>query len=258
MAGRHHRDHPADQGRAHRPPLVPGVAERRPVRAQRHPPLRAVLRRGGRQRPPRPFQASPSRPDDLTTRAREVLDLLADGASNQQIARSLGISLKTVQNHVSVSSTSSRPPTVPTPPSAPGAFHRTHGAEHTADAPAAPGDATSMTAAPVAGSTQSPCLPNQQPSQTPVAGTSTPEPGNLRAIHRRTLQTCLGKYSEVSRSEILPNICTSPRSGASTDSKGRSASSGRARPPGDSAVRPCHGGRAHLTAGSPDAASGSC
>jgi FixJ family two-component response regulator len=31
----------------------------------------------------------------------EVLDLLADGASNQQIARSLGISLKTVQNHVS-------------------------------------------------------------------------------------------------------------------------------------------------------------
>jgi DNA-binding NarL/FixJ family response regulator len=45
--------------------------------------------------------ASPSRPDDLTTREREVLDLLAEAASNQQIARSLGISLKTVQNHVS-------------------------------------------------------------------------------------------------------------------------------------------------------------
>jgi DNA-binding NarL/FixJ family response regulator len=30
-----------------------------------------------------------------------VLDLLADGASNRQIARSLGVSLKTVQNHVS-------------------------------------------------------------------------------------------------------------------------------------------------------------
>ena len=45
--------------------------------------------------------ALPSRPDDLTTREREVLDLLAEGASNQQIARSLGISLKTVQNHVS-------------------------------------------------------------------------------------------------------------------------------------------------------------
>jgi DNA-binding NarL/FixJ family response regulator len=39
--------------------------------------------------------------DDLTAREREVLDLLADGASNRNIARSLGISLKTVQNHVS-------------------------------------------------------------------------------------------------------------------------------------------------------------
>ena len=40
-------------------------------------------------------------PDDLTTREREVLDLLAEGVSNRQIARSLGLSLKTVQNHVS-------------------------------------------------------------------------------------------------------------------------------------------------------------
>ena len=39
--------------------------------------------------------------DDLTAREREVLDLLADGANNRQIARSLGVSLKTVQNHVS-------------------------------------------------------------------------------------------------------------------------------------------------------------
>jgi DNA-binding NarL/FixJ family response regulator len=44
--------------------------------------------------------ATPGR-HDLTTREREVLDLLADGASNKQIARSLGLSLKTVQNHVS-------------------------------------------------------------------------------------------------------------------------------------------------------------
>ena len=42
-----------------------------------------------------------SQPEDLTAREREVLDLLADGASNRQIARSLGLSLKTVQNHVS-------------------------------------------------------------------------------------------------------------------------------------------------------------
>ena len=40
-------------------------------------------------------------PEDLTARERQVLQLLADGASNRHIARTLGISLKTVQNHVS-------------------------------------------------------------------------------------------------------------------------------------------------------------
>jgi DNA-binding NarL/FixJ family response regulator len=39
--------------------------------------------------------------DDLTAREREVLALLAEGASNPQIARMLGLSLKTVQNYVS-------------------------------------------------------------------------------------------------------------------------------------------------------------
>jgi DNA-binding NarL/FixJ family response regulator len=39
--------------------------------------------------------------ESLTARERQVLDLLADGLSNRQIARSLGLSLKTVQNHVS-------------------------------------------------------------------------------------------------------------------------------------------------------------
>jgi DNA-binding NarL/FixJ family response regulator len=48
----------------------------------------------------RPHSSSPPA-DDLTMREREVLDQLAAGASNRQIARSLGISLKTVQNHVS-------------------------------------------------------------------------------------------------------------------------------------------------------------
>jgi DNA-binding NarL/FixJ family response regulator len=43
----------------------------------------------------------PHSPDDLTSRERDVLALLADGASNHQIARTLGVSLKTVQNHVS-------------------------------------------------------------------------------------------------------------------------------------------------------------
>ena len=41
-------------------------------------------------------------PDDARRDTqREVLDLLAEGASNRQIARSLGVSLKTIQNHVS-------------------------------------------------------------------------------------------------------------------------------------------------------------
>jgi DNA-binding NarL/FixJ family response regulator len=38
---------------------------------------------------------------DLTTREREVLELLANARSNPEIARELGLSLKTVQNHVS-------------------------------------------------------------------------------------------------------------------------------------------------------------
>jgi len=55
-----------------------------------------LLARTPAQRP-----GPPPSPDDLTVRERQVLDLLADGASNRHIARSLGISLKTVQNHVS-------------------------------------------------------------------------------------------------------------------------------------------------------------
>jgi hypothetical protein len=64
---------------------------------------------------------APASQDDLTAREREVLDLLADGASNRQIARSLGVSLKTVQNHVSRILDNSRPPTGPRPPFEPGA-----------------------------------------------------------------------------------------------------------------------------------------
>lgn len=48
-----------------------------------------------------PDAPAPPVDTDLTAREREVLALLADGASNKQIARTLGVSLKTVQNHVS-------------------------------------------------------------------------------------------------------------------------------------------------------------
>ena len=50
--------------------------------------------------------ATPPAQDDgkdtgLTERERDVLNLIAEGASNAQIARALGLSLKTVQNYVS-------------------------------------------------------------------------------------------------------------------------------------------------------------
>jgi DNA-binding NarL/FixJ family response regulator len=44
---------------------------------------------------------SPTVEDGLTDREREVLTLIAEGSSNAQIARTLGLSLKTVQNYVS-------------------------------------------------------------------------------------------------------------------------------------------------------------
>lgn len=43
----------------------------------------------------------PARDGDLTDRERDVLEMIAEGASNAQIARALGLSLKTVQNYVS-------------------------------------------------------------------------------------------------------------------------------------------------------------
>jgi len=41
------------------------------------------------------------RDPDLTVREREILDLVARAWSNQQIAAQLGLSIKTVRNHVS-------------------------------------------------------------------------------------------------------------------------------------------------------------
>ncbi|HSP38599.1 MAG TPA: response regulator transcription factor [Frankiaceae bacterium] len=46
-------------------------------------------------------RGSHNEPDELTERERDVLALIADGTSNPQIARELGLSIKTVQNYVS-------------------------------------------------------------------------------------------------------------------------------------------------------------
>ena len=48
-----------------------------------------------------PARADTTDDDGLTAREREVLAQIADGASNAQIARALGLSVKTVQNYVS-------------------------------------------------------------------------------------------------------------------------------------------------------------
>jgi DNA-binding NarL/FixJ family response regulator len=48
-----------------------------------------------------PWRARRGEPDELTERERAVLALVAEGTSNPQIARALGLSLKTVQNYVS-------------------------------------------------------------------------------------------------------------------------------------------------------------
>jgi DNA-binding NarL/FixJ family response regulator len=48
-----------------------------------------------------PWPGTPGITTPLTDRESEILGLLADGLSNPQIARSLGLSLKTVQNYVS-------------------------------------------------------------------------------------------------------------------------------------------------------------
>jgi DNA-binding NarL/FixJ family response regulator len=60
----------------------------------------AVFGAGIASRLAQPPAARTAEPD-LTPRERQVLELLADGASNKQIARTLNLSLKTVQNHVS-------------------------------------------------------------------------------------------------------------------------------------------------------------
>ena len=51
--------------------------------------------------PPQPARTPRSIFPELTDREREILDLIAAGKNNQEIARSLFLSVKTVQNYVS-------------------------------------------------------------------------------------------------------------------------------------------------------------
>ncbi|GLX47934.1 DNA-binding response regulator [Streptomyces hygroscopicus subsp. hygroscopicus] len=52
------------------------------------------------QAEPQPLPAAPAPPDGLTTRETEVLVLIAEGLSNQEIARRLHVSTATVKTHI--------------------------------------------------------------------------------------------------------------------------------------------------------------
>ncbi|PRY20537.1 ATP-binding protein [Pseudosporangium ferrugineum] len=63
--------------------------------------VRAELRDRGAKVPRGPRAATAADPTGLTARQREVLELLAEGLSNAQIAAALSLSAKTVDHHVS-------------------------------------------------------------------------------------------------------------------------------------------------------------
>ncbi|NNH72348.1 HD domain-containing protein [Nocardia uniformis] len=92
--------HALSEPRPHRPPLGPGQASqqlRSEVRAGRldGEAVNAVLKAAGHRAP-----ARREWPAGLTAREVEVLVLLARGHSNREIARRLGVTPKTVSNHV--------------------------------------------------------------------------------------------------------------------------------------------------------------
>ena len=169
-----------------------------------------------------PGPASPSRPDDLTMREREVLDLLAEGASNQQIARSLG-DLPEDRAEPRLPHPGQAPGRRPDPgrPPPPGAFPRNHGTKHTAHAPPpAPGGASPMTAARVAGRTQPPCpkKANGRCGRRPHRDQDAPNRAIWLLPTPRTLRACLSEYGVIcavrARARRLPRALADRRAGA--------------------------------------------
>ncbi|MFF5405683.1 response regulator [Streptomyces misionensis] len=61
---------------------------------------RRLLERLSQSEPHAPVAVAPAPPDGLTTRETEVLVLIAEGLSNQEIARRLHVSTATVKTHI--------------------------------------------------------------------------------------------------------------------------------------------------------------